>query len=363
METLSKLFAGYSIGTQCYQEVDRYCRPSGTRVLLIGGRTGLEKGVPALEAALSAADSDLVIADTVIYGTECTYERIHELRDLYKEENIHMVFGMGGGKAVDTAKGVAFELGIPVFTFPTIASNCAPMAALSVVYRSDNSFDSFYYFDRPAVHCFMNTDIMLHAPKQYLRAGMGDTIAKYFECHFSARGDELDYHSALGREISNLCYERIHTYAKAALTEQQNGVPGMAFEQVVLTIVVNTGLVSHMVEDCYNCAVAHSICYGLNLIPGLEERYLHGDLVAYGVLVQLMLDDRPYDASDVRELLQLLEIPVTLAQMGVDPTDDIMERVLKETVSGPDMEHIPYPVTTAMVQKAMKAVEEMATDN
>lgn len=40
---------------------------------------------------------------------------------------------------------------------------------------------------------------MIHAPKMYFRAGMGDTIAKYFECHFSARGDELDYHSALGR--------------------------------------------------------------------------------------------------------------------------------------------------------------------
>ncbi|MGL5437094.1 MAG: iron-containing alcohol dehydrogenase family protein [Lachnospiraceae bacterium] len=363
METITKLFAGYSIGEDCYQEADRYCRPSGTRVLLIGGKTGLAKGRQMLVDALQDCGSELILVDTVIYGTECTYERIHELRDLYKQADIHMIFGMGGGKAIDTAKGVAWELGIPVFTFPTIASNCAPMAALSVVYRLDNSFDSFYYFERPAVHCFMNTDIMIHAPAQYLRAGMGDTIAKYFECHFSARGDELDYHSALGREISNLCYERILTYAKAALDERAAGVPGSAFEQVVLTIVVNTGLVSHMVEDCYNCAVAHSVCYGLNLIPGLEERYLHGDLVAYGVLIQLMLDGRAETVQEVRSLLKVMGIPVTLGQMGISLQGDMQKRVLQEIASGPDMEHIPYPVTQEMVCKAIQDVEELENGN
>lgn len=358
MEALTKLFAGYSIGKDCYEQADRFCRPYGTRVLLIGGKTGMEKGKGVLEAALTACNSQLEIIDTAVYGSECTYERIRELHDKYREKEIHMIFGMGGGKAIDTAKGVAWEMGVPVFTFPTIASNCAPMAALSVVYHGDGSFDSFYYFERPAVHCFMNTGIMIHAPKQYLRAGMGDTIAKYFECHFSARGDELDYHSALGREISNLCYERINNYAADALAEQKQGQPGPAFEQVVLTIVVNTGLVSHLVEDCYNCAVAHSVCYGLNLIPGLEERYLHGDLVAYGVLVQLVLDGREEQAAEVRNLLRLAGIPVTLREMGISFDDPVIARVIKETAKGPDMEHIPYAVTESMIYRAMQAVEE-----
>lgn len=51
----------------------------------------------------------------------------------------------------------------------------------------------------------LNTDIMIHAPRCCVCAGMGDTIAEYFECHFSARGDEPDYHSAPDREISSPC--------------------------------------------------------------------------------------------------------------------------------------------------------------
>lgn len=358
METITKLFAGYSIGADAYEQVDRFCAPYGKKVLLIGGETGLSKGRPYLEQALKKTGSGLIIADTVIYGKECTYERIHELSAAYKASGIDMVFGMGGGKAMDTAKGTAFELGVPVFTFPTIPSNCASMAALSVVYRTDGSFDSFYFYERPAVHCFINTDILIHAPKMYFRAGLGDTIAKYFECHFSARGDELDYHSALGREISNLCYERIKTYGVQALTEFDEKEAGDGFIQAVLTIIVNTGLVSHMVEDCYNCAVAHSVCYGLDLFPDVVEKYLHGDLVGYGILVELALDGDTGQLKEVGELLKKLEIPVTLKEMGLPCDREYLKRMLAETVTGPDMEHIPYPVTEEMIWQAVKTVEK-----
>lgn len=359
MESVTKLFANYTIGGDAYLQVDHFCSPYGKRVLLIGGETGMKKGRPVLERALKEANSSLVIADAVLYGKECTYEKIRELSRVYRDEEIDMVFGMGGGKAIDTAKGTANELGVPVFTFPTIPSNCASMAALSVVYRADGGFDSFYYFDRPAVHCFINTDIMIHAPKMYFRAGMGDTIAKYFECHFSARGDELDYHSALGREISNLCYERIRSYAERALREFDQGEPGDAFSQAVLAITVNTGLVSHMVEDCYNCALAHSVCYGLDLVPGVAKRFLHGDLVGYGILIQLAVDGLTTELAEVRKLLRMMGIPVSLKEMGVTLEREALEEMLKEAVSGPDMEHIPYLVTEEMVWDAICSVEAL----
>lgn len=359
METATKLFAGYSIGNKAYEEVGRFCSPYGTRVLLIGGKTGLQKGWPYLEQAIHKTGCRLDIVDTVIYGTECTYARIHELSSRYKDENIDMVFGMGGGKAMDTAKGTACELGVPVFTFPTIPSNCAAMAALSVVYKKDGSFDSFYYYERPAIHCFIQTELLFHGPKKYFRAGLGDTLAKFYECHFSARGDELDFHSALGREISNLCGERIKRYAEQAIEEFDRGEMGDSFIQAVLTIIVNTGLVSHLVEDCYNCAAAHSICYGLDLLPGVSARFLHGDLVGYGILIQLMLDQKEAEAREVRRLLKAIGIPVTLGEMGIKCEQELLKPVLKETVEGPDMEHIPYPVTEEMVWQAIKANESV----
>ena len=95
-----------------------------------------------------------------------------------------MIFGMGGGKALDTAKAAADILEIPVFTFPTIAATCAATTALSVVYREDGSFEEFRFFERPAIHSFIDLSIIANAPDEYLQAGMGDTIGKFFECHF-----------------------------------------------------------------------------------------------------------------------------------------------------------------------------------
>lgn len=270
-----------------------------------------------------------------------------------------MVFGMGGGKALDTAKGVGARLGIPVFTFPTIAATCAATTALSVVYKEDGNFDSFYFYDRPAHHCFIDLTVIANAPDRYLQAGMGDTIGKFFECHFSARGDKLEHSSALGREISNMCYEPLLEYGEQALVDCRNNQVSVALEQAVLANIVSTGLVSLMVIDDYNCAIAHSVYYGLVLLPEFEERWLHGNVVAYGVLVQLAVDNDLKEAKKLKAFLKRLDIPTTLREMDVPVERECLKAVLTETVTGPDMEHIPYKVTEDMIFEAMKQVEEL----
>ena len=227
------------------------------------------------------------------------------------------------------------------------------------MYKEDGSFDSFYFYDRPARHCFIDLSIIAKAPAYFLQAGMGDTIGKYFECHFSARGDKLEHSSALGREISNMCYEPLLEYGVQALKDCKNGLLSLSLEQAVLANVVSTGLVSLMVLDDYNCAVAHSVYYGLVLLPGFEEKYLHGNVVAYGVLVQLAVDGDLEEARRVKAFMKELEIPSTLKEMEVPVDREYLQAVLKETVSGPDMEHIPYVVTEDMIFEAMKVVETL----
>lgn len=270
-----------------------------------------------------------------------------------------MIFGMGGGKALDTAKGTAEKAGLPVFTFPTIAATCAATTALSVVYREDGNFDSFYFYDKPARHSFIDTEVIAEAPERYLRAGIGDTLGKYFECHFAARGDRLLHSSALGREISNMCYLPLREYAEEALKECRENQAGEALEQAVLANIVSTGLVSLLVLDEYNCAIAHSVYYGLVLLPGFEEENLHGDVVAYGVLVQLMVDGEKDKAGEMKDFLQKLGIRTTLAEMGAPTGREALSAVLKETVTGPDMKHIPYEVTEDMIYEAMCRVEAL----
>lgn len=357
MKTNSVYFCNYSIGDNPYEEVPSVCGMYGKRILLIGGKKALEAAKERLTEAIS--ESTLEIADTVLFGSECTYSGIRRLAQYARELKADMIFGMGGGKALDTAKGAACEAGLPVFTFPTIAATCAGTTALSVVYGEDGNFDSFYFYERPARHCFIDLTVIAGAPYQYLQAGMGDTIGKFFECHFAARGDRLTHSSALGREISNMCYAPLLEYGVQGLTDCKNHRVSLALEQAVLANIVSTGLVSLMVLDDYNCAVAHSVYYGLVLLPGFEEKYLHGNVVAYGVLVQLAVDKDMDEAARLKEFLQKLDIPTTLKEMNVPMNREYLKEVLHETVTGPDMEHIPYPVTEDMIYCAMETVEKL----
>lgn len=357
--TYSVNFANYTIGKDAYQQVTEVCSRFGMKALLIGGALALKAGKEKLLQAISAGDPKITIVDTVLFGSDCTYEKMEELATYAKSCGAEMIFGMGGGKALDTAKGTAEKAGLPVFTFPTIAATCAATTALSVVYREDGNFDSFYFYDKPARHSFIDTEVIAEAPERYLRAGIGDTLGKYFECHFAARGDRLLHSSALGREISNMCYLPLREYAEEALKECRENQAGEALEQAVLANIISTGLVSLLVLDEYNCAIAHSVYYGLVLLPGFEEENLHGDVVAYGVLVQLMVDGEKDKAGEMKDFLQKLGIRTTLAEMGAPTGREALSAVLKETVTGPDMEHIPYEVTEDMIYEAMCRVEAL----
>ncbi len=350
-------YCGYSVSECGFENVSEVCKWFGKRALLIGGEKGMAAGREKLDLAL--AGSGIEIVDAVIYGKDCTYAAIHKLDETAKALDVDMIFGMGGGKALDTAKGVANDPHLPVFTFPTIAATCAATTALSVVYREDGSFEEFYYFDRPANHCFIDLSIIANAPSQYLQAGMGDTIGKFFECHFSARGDKLAHASALGREISNMCYAPLYEHGVQALEDCKMHRCSEDLKEAVLANIVSTGLVSLMVLDDYNCAIAHSVYYGLVLVPGYEEDNLHGNGVAYGVLVQLAVDQDLEEAKKLKAFLQKLGIRTTLKEMNIPLDKEYLQAMLTETVTGPDMEHIPYPVTEDMVFEAMKTVEAL----
>lgn len=357
MDTRSFYYCSYSIGDDAYEDVAQVCRPYGSRILLIGGKKAMKAGFERLERQLKHSGLSIVAVEH--YGHDCTYSNILRLASLAQELKVDMIFGMGGGKALDTAKGAAQRAGLPVFTFPTIAATCAATTALSVVYREDGSFESFYFFSRPPRHAFIDLSIIAKAPWKYLQAGMGDTIGKFFECHFSARGDKLEHSSALGREISNMCYAPLLEYGIEAKRDCENHCVSTALEQAVLANIVSTGLVSLSVLDQYNCAVAHSVYYGLVVLPGFEEKWLHGNVVAYGVLVQLLIDGDEAEARRLKSFMQALEIPTTLREMDVPVDRTVLQPVLTETVTGPDMEHIPYPITEDMVFDAMVKVEAL----
>lgn len=351
-----RFFPAYTIGKDAYEKFNEVCMPLGKRYLLIGGETALSVSRARL---LKNISNDFSMVDEVIYGKECYEERVYELYNQYKNSRIDFVVGVGGGKAIDTAKYLSSLLEVEVVTVPTIASNCAPSSALSVIYTKDHVFSKFVYYKKPAYHCFIDTQIISEAPFEFIRAGVGDTLAKHYEVEFSARNRELDYSSQLGITISNMCNEPLFKYAYDAVEAFKRNVVNDAVEQVVLDIVITTGMVSMLINPDFNGAMAHALFYGLTVIPGFEEKFLHGDVVGYATMVQLAVDNNIEEAKKIKKFLSEIGIETTLRERGIKCDKELLDKVLESALSDPDMKVIPYEVTKDMMFEGILVIENM----
>ena len=348
-------FADYTIGADAYEAFERVCAPLGNRVLIIGGETALEKSRGKLMENLGVFD----IVDCVVYGKECYRRRIEELYNAYKDSGADFVIGVGGGKAIDTSKCVADMLKIPVVTVPTIASTCAASSALAVIYDENHTYEGFWQLPRPAYHCFIDTEIIVNAPDMYFRAGIGDTLAKFYEVEFSARGRHRTFKDDLGISISRMSREPLMRRAVQAYADCRNHVITADLEETALIILISTGMVSMLINEDFNGAMAHALFYGLTVIPGFEEEFLHGDVVGYCTMVQCALDGDIEEAKNIGRLLSEMGVQTTLSERGIAVNYDTLLPVLEAAIHDPDMKVIPYKITPEMIFGAIVTVEEL----
>lgn len=353
----------YSIGDKIYEKIGPVCESYGKKVLVIGGRKALAAAYDKIAAYV--AQTNLEIIGTEIYGENCTYATVERLRALPLYQEADMVFGVGGGKALDTVKCLCIPDDKPVFSFPTIASNCAATTSVSILYNEDGTFLKPHFFIRPVMHAFIDTQIIAQAPSQYMWAGIGDTYAKYYEALISSRDERLEHFTAVGVAVSQMCRDPLLLYSAQALEDHKQGLCTYAVEQVVLAIVVTTGIASiFLTKDYtpdYNSGLAHAIFYALTAYPVIEERHLHGEVVAFGILIALLVDGQKEEFEKIYELNKSIGLPTRLSDIEIAPAQ--WEECLKVIPTMSDVAHYPYKVTRPMLEDAMKILEERAVSH
>lgn len=352
------ILPAYSIGSDAIASSRHVFRKFGQNALIVGGRHALDAVSILLLDTLKKADIN--VADIVWYGGECTYTNMSSLSKRAMDCKADMVIGVGGGKALDTAKGCADQIGMPIITIPTIASTCAAVTAISVVYNEDGTFLESMFHKTPPDYAVIDTNILANAPECYLRAGIGDAMAKHIECTLASRGRVLNHSSCLAVALSSTTYEPNLTYGETALKEARTHIAGEALEQVALANIVSTGLVSLLIDEPYNGAIAHAVFYGMTRLPEFEKHVLHGDCVGYGMLVQEIVDEHPERFEILRAFFMRLGIPTTVAQMGYVLDEGVFTLVIPAILKAlRDARKMPYELTEEKLREAMLAVEKI----
>src|SRR5699024_1580455 len=113
------------------------------------------------------------------FNGECSRQEVARLQEMAKANKCACTIGLGGGKAIDTAKCVA--KGEALIICPTIAATDAPTSHSAVLYTPDGAFDDYAYFKQSPSVILIDTSVIAKAPVRFLVSGMGDALSTYFE--------------------------------------------------------------------------------------------------------------------------------------------------------------------------------------
>lgn len=237
---------------------------------------------------------------TYFYDGSCSHENIAALM-MNIPTDCDCIVGLGGGKALDTAKAIANQLNVDYITIPTVLGTCAAYTPLSIIYQPNGAIKQGEHYERAAFLCLVDLDLLVQSPKTYLLSGVGDTIAKWYEAQAAVshlKGDiPLFVYSALN--LAELIRDILLSKTEAAIQalEQQTVTP--EFAHVVEAIIGLGGAVGGLAGNAARVSGAHAIHDGMSLLPE-THRFEHGIKVAYGILVQLAAEQK---FTQIEELL------------------------------------------------------------
>ena len=334
----------------------------GKRPLVIGGKETLAVVKSPLEKVFQSQE---LTPQEECYTPDCSENSLAHLQTAVQQHQADFIIGVGGGKALDTAKLVAHRCQLPIVTIPTSGATCAAWTGLSNVYSDTGAFQ----YDVPLPHCpdllILDYDLIQLAPQRTLIAGIGDAIAKWYEASVSS-GHSSDTLTIAAVQQARVLRDLLLQKSVAALQEPG----GQTWKEVVDATVLLAGVIGGLGGANCRTVAAHAVHNGLTHIPAAHH-ILHGEKVAYGILVQLRLEEmiagNQLALTSRQQLLKFygeIGLPKSLNDLGLSQITLAELQHAAEITCQPnsDIHRLPFSVSPEQLMAAMvSTVQETQT--
>jgi len=289
------------------------------------------------------------------FAGECSLPAIDEAVAILRDEAVDCVVAVGGGKCVDAGKCVAYRLDVPVVIVPTLASNDAPCSAVSVLYTPEGVDAGVEFFpDNPAC-VIVDTEVVANASERYLIAGMGDAMATWYEAKVCL--ENPDARNVVGGRptlaacaLGEICASTLYADGQSA----SDAVRGNSVSESLERVVEANTLLSGMGFESGGLAAAHGIAQGYTRVASVQSNYLHGELVAMGVMTQLMMLRDVDEARRVAEFFARVGLPIRFMQIGLEAAArESIDSVVDGAMDFLFIHNMPFTVSAQRVRQAM----------
>ncbi len=232
---------------------------------------------------------------------------IKHIQSKVRNDKSDIIIGIGGGRSVDIAKMIAFNLKKPFVSLPTAASHDG-IASPFVSVRSDKPHS---IVATAPLGVFVDIDIIKKAPKRLLASGCGDLVANIiavrdWELGRDKTGEYFGRYSAnLASMSAKILMENSDLFAKKGLDVR-----------VIVEALISAGVASCIAGSSRPCSGAeHLFSHALDrLAPGVG---LHGEKCGIGAIMMAKLQGQ--DWKKIIKTLKNVGAPTTAKKIGLKP--------------------------------------------
>lgn len=327
------------------------------RVALLADATVRHALGSRVDAALQAPGRASLAVTWLDFPGECSAPIIAQLAATSGE--CDTVVALGGGKTIDTGKGISRHRAARLVIVPTIASNDSPTSRLIVLYDDAHRVAGVELLARNPDVVLVDTEVIAQAPARFFSAGMGDALSKTFEarqCHLTEGRNFFGTLSLpTARLLADRCYDVIVAHGAAALRQvAERHEPDEAVERVIEATV----LLSGVGFESGGLSLAHALVRGFSAHPKIGS-FLHGEAVAFGTIVQLVAEGRPdAEVAGHAALTRELGLPVSFQCFGVDPISAAeLDEIARITCTAPYITHLRPAIDAGGVRRALQRAD------
>ena len=255
-----------------------------------------------------------------------------------KKDNSDLIVGIGGGRSVDTAKLISYNLGKPFVSLPTAASHDG-MASPFVSVKSNKPHS---IVATAPMGVFVDIDIIKKAPAKLLASGCGDLIANIIAVKDWQLGHKKkkEYY---GRYAANLALMSAKIVMENSSEFAKKGLDA----RVIVEGLISAGVASCIAGSSRPCSGAeHLVSHALDkLAPGIG---LHGEKCGLGSIMIGKLQGQ--DWKKIVKTLKDVGAPTSAKQIGLKP-----EVIVKALMIAQDLRPERYTIL-----KEIKMTEKVA---
>ncbi|MCG8710236.1 iron-containing alcohol dehydrogenase family protein [Brenneria sp. 4F2] len=346
------------------RQLGEYVAPGARRVLIIAGDTAWGETGTSIAHSL---DLRGVAYDVARPQGKCTLETIEKLARQAVANNAQGVVGIGGGTVMDIAQGVGELAGrLPVIQVPTVAATCAAWSPFSVLYHAEGGHSGNLALHRYPQWILVDTEVIASAPVRFLKAGIVDALAKWFEFipYLNQANDDLGL--SLQIQAARMALDIFERDAARAIEDNQRKRVTPALARTLDAAIALAGLANSVRDDSQRIGVAHAIHHSMTHHPELDF-WLHGEKVGFALGVQAILQHQV--AAERLPLLRWLarmDMPLTPENLGIGDNLALLTRIAAGVkIESAARARLPFAVDEARLTAALLATRQhiLPSDN